>query len=74
MVTSNLLENKNNNVKTSLIRNKDFISLNLFKMFIVLSLNPYVKYTRPHAFFNIMFMDHNRVGSFTFNLKRCYMR
>lgn len=43
-------------------------------MFIVLSLNPYVKYTRPHAFFNIMFMDHNRVGSFTFNLKRCYMR
>lgn len=52
----------------------DFFSLNLFKMFMTLGLNPYAEYTRPHAIFNIMFMDHSGHGSITLNLKRCYMR
>lgn len=52
----------------------DFFSLNLFKVFMTLGLNPYTNCTRPHAIFNIMFMDHSGHGSITLNLKRCYMR
>lgn len=46
----------------------------LFKIFINLNLNPYSTYMRPHAIFNIMFMDHSGHGSVTLNLKRAFMR
>jgi len=52
----------------------DLINFNIFFTFMSLSMSPYSKYSRPHAFFTLLFMDHNRYGSFTLNLKRCYMR
>lgn len=54
--------------------NPDLINFNIFFTFMSLSMAPYSKYSRPHTFFTLLFMDHNRYGSFTLNLKRCYMR
>ena len=48
--------------------------MNIFFTFMSLSMTPYSKYARPHTFFTLLFMDHNKLGSFTLNLKRCYMR
>ena len=53
---------------------KSVSNLFLFKIFINLNLNPYSTYMRPHAVFNIMFMDHSSHGSVTLNLKRSFMR
>lgn len=66
---------RNNSIKKlNTVKSRDFIGLYLFKLFMILSLSPYSKYTRPHAIFSIMFMDHTRRGSVTLNLKRCFMR
>ena len=73
-----VVENKNLHVtydeKTTTKVNTDLINLNIFITFMTLSASPYSKYSRPHTAFTLMFMDHNRHGSFTLNLKRCYMR
>ena len=60
--------------KTTLRVSSDTINMNVFFTFMSLSMSPYSKYSRPHTFFTLLFMDHNRCGSFTLNLKRCYMR
>jgi len=60
--------------KTTLRVNSDVVNMNIFFTFMSLSMAPYAKYSRPHTFFTLLFMDHNKSGSFTLNLKRCYMR
>ncbi len=60
--------------KTTPRVHSDIINMNIFFTFMSLSMSPYSKYSRPHTFFTLLFMDHNRYGSFTLNLKRCYMR
>lgn len=50
------------------------IHLNMFISFITLNLNPYIKYEQPHTQFTLFFMNSNSSGSFTLNLKKCYMR
>lgn len=52
----------------------NFLNLYFFSSIALGGLSVYTKYVRPHANFLLLFMDHNRYGSFTFNLKRCYSR
>lgn len=46
----------------------------MFFIFIVTNNTPFAKHVRPHAHFDLMFMDHNRAYSFTLNLQKFYMR
>ena len=50
------------------------VNLNIFFIFITTNTTPFVQYSRPHANYALLFMDHNRHNSFTLNLKKCYMR
>lgn len=58
--------NNNNRVK--------FLNLHFFAIVINQSITSYTNFTKPHGNFLLLFMDHNRYGSFTLNLKRCYSR
>lgn len=60
--------------KTSFRKNFNNITLNMFFIFITINNTPFANYIRTHAGFQLLFMSHNRGGSFTLNLKKCYNR
>jgi hypothetical protein len=66
VTTSKAVVKSNNRAK--------FLNLNFFSTVIGHSLTSYTNFTKPHGNFLLLFMDHNRYGSFTLNLKRCYSR